>query len=121
MNRSRFDAAERRRESGVFGTSLSQGQVEGLEAVLNEASRRHTPLNDLGYKLASDYSETAHTMQPIHERWQRSYFNKYEPVADAKGIPPWEPRLNTLHTAAPSPFGPVRPDNLGQLIQKSPA
>jgi len=79
MDRSKFYAALRRRGSTVFGTSLSPGQVEGMEGILDEAERRKTRLSDLAYMLATTYHETAHTMQPIHERGQRAYFNKYEP------------------------------------------
>jgi len=79
MDRSKFYAALRRRGSTVFGTSLSAGQVEGMEGILDEAERRKSRRDDLAYMLATTYLETAHTMQPIHERGQRSYFNKYEP------------------------------------------
>lgn len=79
MNRSAFYAALRRRASGVFGTSLSQGQVDGCETLLDEACRRGAPVNDAAYILATAYHETAHTMQPIHELGGRAYFDKYEP------------------------------------------
>lgn len=67
MDRSRFYAALRSRDSGVFGTSLSQKQVAGTEAILNEAEKRGTRLPCLAYILATAYHETAHTMQPIEE------------------------------------------------------
>lgn len=67
MNRSAFYAELRKRDSGLFGTSLSQSQVEGVEAVLDEAERRDTPLNDLAYILATDYHETGRKMQPVRE------------------------------------------------------
>lgn len=79
MDKALFYAALRRRDSGVFGTSLSQKQVDGIAAILSEARLRGTPLHDLAYMLATTYHETAHTMQPIHERGKRSYFSKYEP------------------------------------------
>jgi putative chitinase len=44
MNRSAFFASVRARASGNFGTSLTQSQVDGREAVLNKAERRGTPL-----------------------------------------------------------------------------
>ena len=53
MNRANFYASVRQRASGVFGTSLSQGQVEGCEAILDEAERRGTPL----FHLAAIFSE----------------------------------------------------------------
>lgn len=67
MNRADFYASLRRRNSGLFGTSLSQSQVDGIEAVLDEAVRRATPLNDLAYILATDYHETGAKMQPVRE------------------------------------------------------
>lgn len=79
MDRSAFYASLRARNSGVFGTSLSQSQVDGMEALLDEAQRRGEKLPFLAYCLATTYHETAHTMQPIYEKGQRSYFNKYEP------------------------------------------
>lgn len=78
MNRSVFYARLRARNSGVFGTSLSQSQVSGMEAILNEAERRKTPLLHLAYMLATTYLETAHTMQPIHEIGKPAYFNRYD-------------------------------------------
>jgi putative chitinase len=67
MDRSAFYAALRKRESGLFGTSLSRGQVAGMEAILNEAEKRRTPLKWLAYILATSFHETAATMQPIEE------------------------------------------------------
>jgi len=60
-----------------FGGSLSQKQVEGLTAILDEAERRGTPRNKLAYILATPFHETGQEMQPIVERGDRSYFNKY--------------------------------------------
>jgi putative chitinase len=79
MHKASFYAALRRSGSGLFGTLLSQRQVDGLETLLDEALRRRTPLNDLAYILATTYHETARTMQPIYERGSRAYFDKYEP------------------------------------------
>ena len=39
MDRAKFFASLRRRESGVFGTSLSQPQVVGTEAILDSCIR----------------------------------------------------------------------------------
>lgn len=78
MDRTAFYAALRRRSSGVFGTSLSQGQVDGCTAILNEAETEGTPLRFLAYMLATSYHETAATMKPITEYGSRSYFDKYD-------------------------------------------
>lgn len=67
MDRSAFYASVRQRASGVFGTSISQSQVDGCEAILNEAEKRGTPLRHLAYILATAYHESAHTMQAVRE------------------------------------------------------
>lgn len=82
MDRAKFYAALRKRGSGVFGTSLSQAQVKGMEGILNEAEKRKTPLKWLAYMLSTTYHETAHTMQPIRERGGPKYFRRYEGRGD---------------------------------------
>lgn len=67
MDRAAFFASVRRRTSGIFGTSLSQGQVNGCTALLDEAEKEGTPLRFLAYILATAYHETACTMQPVRE------------------------------------------------------
>ena len=67
MNRTAFYAALRKRNSGVFGTSLTQGQVRGMDAILDEAETRETPLRHLAYILATPYLETGGRMQPVRE------------------------------------------------------
>lgn len=58
---------------------LGASQLQGAEAIVNEGLARGTNRESLAYKLATAYHETAGTMQPIHERGKRSYFDKYEP------------------------------------------
>ena len=65
MNRQAFFASLRRRKSGVFGTSLTQKQVDGCEVILDRAL--HLPITFTAYILATTYHETAHTMQPVRE------------------------------------------------------
>ncbi|WP_322884260.1 hypothetical protein U8C35_07840 [Sinorhizobium medicae] len=67
MNRSVFFTALRRRGSGVFGTSLSRQQVQGVEAILDEAERRGTSMFHLSAILAEAYHETGGQMQPVKE------------------------------------------------------
>jgi putative chitinase len=67
MDRAQFYGALRSRGFGLFGTSLSSGQVNGIEAILNEAQKRGTPLKQLAYIFATTAHETAQTMQPIAE------------------------------------------------------
>lgn len=59
-----------------FG-ALSQSQVDGFNALL--LASVGMPIKHRAYILATAWHETAFTMQPIHERGQVSYFDKYEP------------------------------------------
>lgn len=86
MDRTAFFSALRKRGSGVFGTSLSQSQVEGIEAILNEAEKRRTPLKWLAYIFATAYHETAHTMQPVREFGGPKYFARYEGRKDLGNV-----------------------------------
>lgn len=64
MDRAKFFAAVR---SPLFAGKLSDAQVSGIDAILDEAEKRGTPLKHLAYMLATAYHETARTMQPIAE------------------------------------------------------
>ena len=64
----------------MFGGSLLQSQVDGINTIIDEfeESGNNSPIT-LAYLLATAKHETADTMQPIHERGAKAYFNKYEP------------------------------------------
>jgi putative chitinase len=65
MNRKQFYDSIRQ---SLFGGKLSEKQVEGMEAILNEwDKRKFTDLRWLAYIMATVYHETAHTMQAIEE------------------------------------------------------
>ena len=52
----------------LFGGRLSQQQVDGMNAILNEWEKRALrDLRWLAYMLATVFWETAHTMWPIEE------------------------------------------------------
>lgn len=70
MNRAAFYAALRKRDSGLFGTSLTQAQVDGLEVLLTACSGR--PISHVAYLLATAYHETGKTMQPIREAYGKT-------------------------------------------------
>lgn len=64
----------------LFGGSLSQGQVDGMEAIAKAFDERGDGnLRHLAYLLATAKHESADTMAPIYERGPKAYFNKYEP------------------------------------------
>lgn len=62
-----FDSARVR----LFGGSLAQAQVDGINAVLDEWERRSelADLRWLAYMLATDKHETNATMQPVREAY----------------------------------------------------
>jgi len=104
MNRAKFFAALRSRGSGVFGTSISQGQVGGTERIVDEAQRRGTPLRHLAYILATAYHETAHTMQPVREMGGEKYLRskKYYPwVGEGLVQVTWEENHRKFGATAP--------------------
>lgn len=72
MDRSAFYAALRAKGSGVFGSSLSAKQVDGLEAILDEAQKRGVHIRHLSYILATAYHETGGKMQPREENLRYS-------------------------------------------------
>ncbi len=76
MDRKAFYDAAR---ASLFGGSLSQSQVKGIDAILDEGERRGTPGALLAYDLATAFHETSKTMQPVIEAGRVAYFAKYEP------------------------------------------
>jgi hypothetical protein len=58
-----FDAVR----GALFGGSLTQAQVDGLNVLLDEGEARSWDHRWLAYLIATSYHETAKTMQPIAE------------------------------------------------------
>lgn len=78
-----FDALK---GSGViFGPVLQPGQVEGINADLTLGAGK-LPIGWMAYALATDYHETGHTMQPVHELGSRAYLDKYDTGALAAAL-----------------------------------
>lgn len=67
MNSAKFYANLRQRNSGVFGTSLSERQVQGVEAILDACEAAGTSLPETAYILATPYGETGGRMVPVRE------------------------------------------------------
>jgi len=80
MNRSQFYANVR----PMFGGSLSQSQVNGIEALI--AATDALPITHRAYILATAKHETGDTMQPITEYGGRKYFDKYDTGKLAKAL-----------------------------------
>lgn len=71
----------------LFGGTLSQKQVNGLNAILDEWERRGlTNLRWLAYMLATAFHETAKTMQPIEEYGKGANY-KYGKKVKRSGVP----------------------------------
>lgn len=102
MNRAAFYAALRARNSGVFGTSLSQTQVNGVEAILDAGEG--LPLSHLAYALATAYGETGGRMAPIHENMSYS--------SAARLMQVWPSRFRSEADAAPYVRQPEKLANL---------
>lgn len=63
----------------LFGGSLTQSQFEGINATIaGFALYGDGNVNSLAYALATEKRETGGKMQPVVERGNRAYFNKYE-------------------------------------------
>lgn len=73
MNRAAFFQSLRRRNSGVFGTSLSQSQVDGIEGILAAfESHGDGKADTLAYALATAFHETGSRMVPVREGFASS-------------------------------------------------
>lgn len=64
--------------SAVFHGHFVQGQVDGLDAILNawEADKRMEDLRWLAYMLGTAYHETASTMKPVKEYGGVAYLTR---------------------------------------------
>lgn len=100
MDRSRFFTTLRSSASGLFGTSLSQGQVNGINAILDEAERVGLPLRQLSYVLATPYHETGGKMQPVTESL---YYTSPERIRKV-----WPSRFSSAAAAIPYTRYPQR-------------
>jgi len=109
MDKAKFFAGLRSRDSGLFGTSLSQPQVEGTERIVDEGQNRGMPLRQLAYVLATAYHETGTNMQPIREGGGEKYLR-------SKAYYPWvgEGLVQVTWEVNARKFGATAP---GQLMQ----
>ncbi len=90
---------DRARDVDLLGPTLSPGEVEGCNAILNACAA--WPISWVAYGLATPYHECAGTMQPIREAGGPDYLRR---LYDIQGRDPDRARL----------MGNVRPGD-GQL------
>ncbi|MBN9137842.1 MAG: hypothetical protein J0I92_17610 [Phyllobacterium sp.] len=109
MDKAKFFAGLRARDSGLFGTSLSQPQVEGTERIVDEGQNRGMALRQLAYVLATAYHETGAKMQPVREVGGEKYLR-------SKPYYPWvgEGLVQVTWEANARKFGATAP---GQLME----
>lgn len=82
LDRKKFFAAVR---VDLFGGTLNQGQVDGMEAILNEWDREAlTDPRWLAYIFATPYHEVDRTMQPIKEYGSDAYFFRMYDIQGAR-------------------------------------
>ena len=89
MDRAKFFATVR---SPLFAGKMSGSQVKGIDAILDEAERRGTPLAHLAVVLAEAHHETGGAMQSVSENLSYSAKRLTEV---------WPSRFPTLAAAAP--------------------
>lgn len=72
MDKPAFYESLRRRDNGVFGTSLSSSQVQGIEEILAECQAQGASLYQTAYILGTGYGESGRKMQPAYENLRYS-------------------------------------------------
>jgi hypothetical protein len=71
----------------LFDGKITQKQMDGLTAILDEWDGNHANWDDrwLAYALGTAHHETGRTMQPIHEWGKKQYFiDMYDPPPTGK-------------------------------------
>lgn len=67
-----------RLRAGILGPALDQGEVDGVNAILDVTANWNA--NQQAYALATAFHETGGTMRPIHEWGTDRYFReRYDP------------------------------------------
>lgn len=62
------------RSNAMLGPKISPAEYQGCKAVLAACYERQHSLAFTAYELATDYHETAHTMQPVNELGGAAYY-----------------------------------------------
>lgn len=72
------------RDGKLLGPLLSDGEVQGCEAIMAACGADSWPIADTAYALATAYHETAGTMQPIKEYGGATYFTRMYDIQGAR-------------------------------------
>lgn len=100
MNRAAFFEALRKRDSGLFGTSLSQSQVDNLNVLLDEGTARGLPLKHIAYALATVLHEVGSALKPISENLYYSSASRIRAV--------WPVQFSSVAAAQPYAKNPEK-------------
>lgn len=90
MNKAQF--FDTIKATGIFGSSLSDGEVSGCEAIIDECMAQRATLEQAAYILATAHGETGGRMQPIRENMNYS-LKRMKQVFSASRLGPHPERL----------------------------
>jgi len=115
MDRTAFFAALRGRACTLFGAALSQGQVDTLGAILDEAVSTPLPVSHVAYCMATAYHEVGQALKPVRENLTYTSASRIRAV--------WPSRFKSDAAAAPYVRQPQKLANLvygGRLGNTAP-
>ena len=64
------------RGNKLLGPTISSDEFDGCDTIIRECAAAGWPISWVAYALATAYHETAHTMQPVHERGGAAYLTR---------------------------------------------
>lgn len=100
----------------LFGGKLTQGQVEGMEQILDYAKKYEYPRAWLAYILATTFHETARWMQPIREGARR-FGTEYSDASAKRAVASIHAK-GIIRTNYALPDGPYKQSYYGRgLVQ----
>lgn len=101
MDRTAFYAALHARSCTLFGTSLSQGQVNTLDAIIDESARLALPISLAAYCMVTAYHDLRRRRRkPWHVQDERVDARPQDALAELRSV-------GDLLSARPGPLGRV--------------
>lgn len=72
------------RGNKMLGPKISPSEFEGCDAIIKACTQLNFSVSFTAYCLATAYLETAHTMQPVHERGGKAYLHRMYDIQGAR-------------------------------------
>lgn len=72
------------RDNKMLGPTISAEEFQGCENIIKACAEEGYGISWVAYALATAYHETAHTMQPVHERGGKAYFTRMYDIRGAR-------------------------------------